>query len=249
MAGPADHREFRHGRSAGARDDEMCFGHPAADRQRTARFPPRRRGARRFRERASSSSPRACCTITSRSRASAGSASIAGGTISDMTRAPCEPPMTRSQKPARRQSRILQARRVEHGRANRIAGLDAFRVYSFGSRRPSVWKTRGNASHAPRKQPIGAAEHRILLVQKSGCRASLRRAAAARSDSRQSRRRTRGLMRRNRARASVVPPMSVRTAQTRWENIAAGRGGRADDMHASAGKSPPYRVARSSVTR
>ena len=69
-------------------------------------------------------------------------------------------------EPAGRQSRILQPRRVEHGRAYRIAGLNAF-ASKLRIEASQIRKTRGDALHAAGKQAIGAAEHRILLVHDS----------------------------------------------------------------------------------
>ncbi len=92
---PADHREFRHGRGAGAADDEMRVGdapcHVGEERRHLGL---RRRARHRPPSRAPRPPARACCTSRSSARFSGGSSAIACGRACEKNCAPWLPPKT-----------------------------------------------------------------------------------------------------------------------------------------------------------
>ena len=149
---PADHRELRHGRGAGARRprDGLRRCAPAGPRRRAATSAgDAERAHRRSRTRATSSS-RACCTTRAARAARLGSRSIAGGTMSLITRAPWLPPKTRS----------LKLAAVQRGRDRASAPRRA----PPGAPGLPVWTSlrRERLRHAlrPRRKPVAMAATR-----------------------------------------------------------------------------------------
>ena len=185
---PPDRRKLGDRRGAGARHDQM--------RRRDAR---RQVGEERrdlgfdaeprigLARRAVSSSPRACCTMSSRARRSGAIFSIAGGTISAITRAPWLPPDTsRRNGPTPSGAVIGLRRRRDHHRPHRIAGERRL----GGERRVERHVGKAGRDRASRAAPAAcwrAPSRHWRRGSRSGCAAASRRAPAAGSDSRRNR--------------------------------------------------------------
>ena len=135
--------------------------------------------------------------------------------MSDNTRAPCEPPVTSTCSLPSSKSGIGALRRLEHRRAQRIAGqISSWRE---SPRRRARAENRSRCDRrGPRESDWRGPSPRSARAARSGCRAASRRTPAARSDSRRSRRRPSGFTRVQTARA----PARRRARAWRWRRAA-----------------------------
>ena len=129
--------------------------------------------------------------MTSRARCSGLSRPIAAGATSDMMRAPCEPPVTSSRSlPSVKSGKGSAAASITAGRT----GLPTCTTFARKASGDAVERREaaGDDCARWREEAVGAAHHRVLLVQdQSEFRARTRQARAARSDSRRTHHRAR----------------------------------------------------------